>query len=424
MIQYQLQEQGLYYIGKSINQQRMNFKRSISLLFVGFSLLSGLVLSSGCQKDPDIPEEIERTVLVYMAPGDGGASDLSSFLAYNATQMETGMKSLVGANGRLLCLYDLTGKNTQLLEFTKTGRKVLIEYGEVLNTAKIETFQRVLNEVKNLAPAKGYGLILSSHGSGWLPPPTGAFRSSESPILQQSIMGTGTPLRPTMPDYGPTKAWGQHGSDWMTTEDMVAALPDNGFDFVMFDACYMASVELLYALRQKAPYFIVSPTEIMGEGFPYNQMVGQFFIANASLETGLKEACRIYFDYYNSKLGQNRAASIALIHTPALVPLATKMKSLQITLNEDSISTIQKFNRQSSYPNYDFTDAYLKSQGEGGTNQWETELNNVVLFVRHTDYFWDLKLNQCSGLSTYIPLSTSPITNAAYRETAWYKATN
>ena len=40
------------------------------------------------------------------------------------------------------------------------------------NSASPQVLKRVINDVTRLYPAKSYGLIVFSHGSGWLPPHT------------------------------------------------------------------------------------------------------------------------------------------------------------------------------------------------------------------------------------------------------------
>ena len=38
----------------------------------------------------------------------------------------------------------------------------------------------------------------------------------------------------------------QDGNNWMEIDDLAKGLPDDLFDFILFDACYMASVECTY----------------------------------------------------------------------------------------------------------------------------------------------------------------------------------
>ena len=50
----------------------------------------------------------------------------------------------------------------------------------------------------------------------------------------------------------------------MNIEDLVTILSADAvphFDFVLFDACFMQSIEVAYALRNFTDYYIGSPTE-------------------------------------------------------------------------------------------------------------------------------------------------------------------
>lgn len=61
------------------------------------------------------------------------------------------------------------------------------------------------------------------------------------------------------------RSFGQDESNWMEIDELAEALPDHVFDFIMFDACYMASTESSLCFRDKADYILASPTEVLGE---------------------------------------------------------------------------------------------------------------------------------------------------------------
>ena len=57
----------------------------------------------------------------------------------------------------------------------------------------------------------------------------------------------------------------------MDISELAAAIDGSGvrFDYLLFDACFMSSVEALYDLRRAADYIVASPCEVMAHGFPY-----------------------------------------------------------------------------------------------------------------------------------------------------------
>ncbi len=103
----------------------------------------------------------------------------------------------------------------------------------------------------SLTEAKRYSLALWSHGSAWLPPKKSSFLSNKGEL-----------------EY---KSFGQDGESELSLNDLAESLPERFFS-IAFDACFMASVEVAYALRYNVLYFLFSPTEVLPDGFPYEAM--------------------------------------------------------------------------------------------------------------------------------------------------------
>jgi hypothetical protein len=62
----------------------------------------------------------------------------------------------------------------------------------------------------------------------------------------------------------------------MELADFANAIPYK-LDFIIFDACFMGSVEVCYELKDKAEYIVASPTEILSPGFVYSSMMQHLF---------------------------------------------------------------------------------------------------------------------------------------------------
>src|SRR5690606_30603257 len=117
------------------------------------------------------------------------------------------------------------------------------------NSATAETFQTVLNDVEALTPADSYGLILFSHATGWLP--TGALLRPEAALLQMGLV----PIR--------TYTIAMDGTTELGLKEFANAIPDRFFNFIAFEACFMAGVEVLYELKDKTDYILSSSAEIL-----------------------------------------------------------------------------------------------------------------------------------------------------------------
>lgn len=42
---------------------------------------------------------------------------------------------------------------------------------------------------------------------------------------------------------------------------------------LVFDTCFMSSIEVLYEMRNSFDYIVSSPTEVLATGFPYKKKV-------------------------------------------------------------------------------------------------------------------------------------------------------
>src|SRR5690606_42061570 len=117
------------------------------------------------------------------------------------------------------------------------------------NSADPMVMKRVITDAMERFPSQSYGLILWSHATGWIPPPAGKIK---------------------------LKSFGDDQGDEMDIKELKNALPNN-LDFILFDACSMASVEVLYEIKDKAKHFIVSQCEAVANRMPYNNIVDYQF---------------------------------------------------------------------------------------------------------------------------------------------------
>lgn len=190
------------------------------------------VLLAGCEKNnPDPkPTEAARTVLVYLAADNS----LSHFALNDLKEMKAGMEGVGNANVHLLVYID-TGNSPKLVELKyKKGEGVeeLVKSYEDRNSVGVEETKEVFGDVfsNEAYKAKSYGLVYWSHGDGWIP----------NPLLSSRWIGQDT----------------GSGTNYMNISDLVSILSSAAphFDFVLFDACFMQSIEVAYALRSVFNY--------------------------------------------------------------------------------------------------------------------------------------------------------------------------
>lgn len=344
-----------------------------------------------------IPEGITdltyRTLFVYAA----GDNDLSSMVNYNLSQIKKGMDGKA-INGRVICLADIDGLPTRLLEITSDGIDTLKDYRKNLNTADPYVFKSAFEDVCKNAPSKRYGLVMWSHGSGWLP---------------------GTSTRSFGLDHGYS----------MNMNDMLEAFSGINFDYILFDACLMSSIELIYELREKTRYILASPTETTSGGYPYDVILPMLFAEDENLEDSLIKVADTYYESYKEG---GEGVTVTLSSTKGLENLANKIKELNADLTKVDRSSVQKLS-VNGQPMYDFQKTYELADKNNSVD-WKDALNKVVLREHHTDFYGIGKyiypgdpyidIKYCCGLTSYIPTKSNDNTDRAYMNTAWYKDTH
>ena len=166
-----------------------------------------------------IPTTAPRTVLIYFA----GDNSLSGYVSQNLRAIKEGIERDGLNNGNLLIYTDKQNEAPQLFQLkleADTIRQIVLEtYDSNQNSASTETLTQIIDKVQKEYPADSYGLVLWSHGTGWLP----------SDI------------------YSYLRSFGQDGkNNFMEINDLASALSKYHFDFILFDACYMSCADLLY----------------------------------------------------------------------------------------------------------------------------------------------------------------------------------
>lgn len=378
------------------------FKRLYHIILM---LCTALFVFTSCKDKYDAPQ-IEsvnnRTVLVYMLADN----NLGYFYDYDKSNIATMCQSFADKdiNGRLLVFH--AGSNMQpcLKEIYKTDTeqmckvKVLKNYPNAISTDST-TIQQVLNDVKSLAPSSNYGLVLWSHATGWLP--------------QNRLYTRGR-------QYA-TTSFGREGEHERTINiDILArSLRDTHFDFILFDACLMGNVETAYELRNVCDYIIATPTETVGEGFPYYDITPLLF----NKEIDYTSICQHYFDQVSSDA---MGGTVTLISTRALEQLAEACHKI-VSEKADEIKSlnplrIQHYDRTSTHIFYDLGH-YMQAIGDSELYpSVEEALSQAVVYKANTNSFINIKISHYSGISCYIPYSSNDdVIEEYYQQLQWYK---
>lgn len=381
-------------------------------------LMTAIIFIVGCSPEepapkPPTPDEqqpqplTESHTLMIIMQGNNG---LAEFMDSNLQRIITAYYDVPTDVGRILIFYD-RGNYTRLTElYMDDGmakQRLIEEYPTSTSTVDKEFLAGVINRMKEVAPADSYGLIMSSHGGGWVPADL-----YDVYLLGEDSRAAARPL-----------FYGQDDYDCMEIPDLVDALDQTRFKYIIFDACFMGNVEGLYDMRNAADYIIASPTEILGAGFPYENFLPLLF---ERTDHKLKEVCEAYMEYYRDTSG-----TIALIDCSKMDALAEAMRGVYAEAKSVDVSQVQAYDNFLYHLYFDLGD-YVKQVATGDTlERFNAALRDVVVYSGYTDTFFTVTgeddayvpIEEYSGLSCYILQEDDcPNTAAAWRDTAWAKA--
>ena len=381
----------------------MNKFKNIAIIFGLFALLF-----ASCFEKDEPKEETRRTIIMYLI----STNSLSTSIASDITEIEESIRLLNDMNNCRLLVYHVSySQAPYLFEIKKVkGRieRVTIKtYTDDVRSTTIERMTEVITDAIKTAPAKEYGLVLGSHASGW----------ASSLVARSNI----TP-----------RDFGEDYSNTMKLDELAEAIPNNTFNFIYADACFMGGVEVAYELKDDAKYFIGSTTEIPKDGMDYANNISCFFADDLELSI----VCDNTYQKYNQKTGSARTCTISLIDCSMLNDLALICMSMN-AIGEGTMdySILQVYKESSPYLFYDFKQYYNtfepKADEDGAKlDALKAELNDMlnktILYKAATPSIFN-RLNidseKYSGLSTYVLGSTSPdgVNENYYKTLSWYQ---
>ena len=455
----------------------MPFKKNIF-----FYLIISITLFSSCDKNEDILDDdiivknedsfsLDRTILVYM----NADNSLSSFTGDDINDMKTALAENP-SNLNLLVYEDKDSQSylwrIYLNDKGEIQQTVIRPYKDK-NASDPEWMTSVISEAFAMFPAEEKGLVLWSHGTAWLPA-SNYQTSTNATFINTDFLNTKSveqsfisfsPLKTSVSDISDSKSitvnpsedafsiisvednqeefsfsnddsrlsdvpvqfsFGDDKRREMNIWELRESLENTGlyFDFIAFDACFMASVEVAYELRNLTGDIMASVTEILGEGYPYLSIVALWTKPELSVEN----MCKAYFDFYSNN-GSKSYGSISHIKTSELENIAEKYSSIiknSSSLNNVYIDSIQSYGRiRTGFGNLFFDMAeVIKYKDFMSFESFNDALLEAIPYKNSTPYFVEKKINldAYSGISVFIPeLSSRLIYHDAYKNLQWYK---
>ena len=434
--------------------------------YIFILLVSLLAVSCEGWFCPDKNNSFDRVMILYSA----GCNSLNSSLQENIKELKTGYipgkkdkRALViishSAAGYLKYEPETSSYVIRLYQDKKKGLVAdtlkTIEAGKFLTQPAV--MKEVLGYVKDQFKSEHYGMVFSSHATGWIP--EGYYNNPVSKASEGtgvtwqarrrhfSLPEGAVPYYEPEPEDGPvmvksigeedTKYEGNVISYELSVSDFASSIPMH-MDYIIFDACLMGCIEVAYELRSVCDKVAFSPAEILQFGFNYESLASHLLEG----EPDLYSACKDYFEKYETQADRFlRSATITLVDCTKLDKLTSLCKDLvsayRTGLAGINPSQVQRFFRSYHHWYYDLEDIFVKA---GISDTEKTNLKNAldacILYKAATPSFlvyqseFDRRqisgsgffIDTYSGFSMYLPCNGNDYLDEFYKSLAWNKA--
>ena len=377
----------------------------IRFLFCALAMALTLFSCKKAEKEEIVVVKRPKTVLLYMVANNNLSYDAENSIS----RLQNGY--IPAEEGNLLVYKHCAGMDPVLLHIKKGEEGTVVADTAYRFPPRVSATKSALTQALNvtqaLFPADSYGLILWSHGTGWIPP----LASSSS--AAQEVSGS-----------APQRTFGLDGKVELEIRDLAQAIPYK-LSFMLMDACFMGGIETAYEVKDSVDYYIGSPAEILTESFPYHKIMQHIFKSTPDYAA----VCKEYYDYYNAKTGSVRSATVALMDCSKLAEVAEVAKRVFDQYGERiaslDLSLLQPYFRGSSSKYfYDLKDLVDAIADASLSAEFAAALERAVPYKASTPYFIELPIRSFCGVSTYVPGNPADTKLADYyKQYKWNQAT-
>ena len=357
-------------------------------------------------------EETRQVLLLYEA----GFNSLSADINYNLNVIRKGYLPGKGRNEDVVLVFShqtLYNRRSYTEETAPVMYRLYSRNGEPqADTLKVwpvgtpvankEVMAEVFNWVREEFPAAGYGAVLSSHATGYLPEDY----YSNSRKYEGRDRGGSVSWSRQFRSFGQEHYSAGTRTQEMEIKDLAAAIPYK-LDYILFDACLMGTVEVAWELRNVCSFVAFSPCEIPAAGFDFEHLTEHLLKPDVP---DVKAVCEDYYAAYESD--SVYGATITLVDCRRLDLLASTCRSLFDTYRSGirnlSGKNVQVYDRISGskgyYAFFDLKDM-LREAGASDTDlaSLQAALDEAIVYEAHTARFINVKLDRVCGLAMYLP---------------------
>lgn len=399
--------------------------------------LTVLLVFTSCHREdptpdptPPVPTEAENTIFVYM-PWSGSPGSLYPFFQKNLTDIKQAVESQGGLGDKHLIVFisDSPSKGSLINVKYQQGRCVddtVAVFNNTLASQQLNSanwITTVLKRVQAYAPARSYSMIVGCHGMGWIPGNSGTrSRYTTSAFRRRDV------------ERLPLTRWfggDTYKTDISTFDKGIEQSGIGKMQYILFDDCYMSTIEVAYELRHSAKHIIACPTEIMAHGMPYDLLWTE--LSKSSPDYG--SICDTFYNFYISY--SYPYGTIGVIDCSQIDGMVDIMKLINhsgnlVSVSEDDVQIMDGYQPAMFFDMGDYVRKIAKNE-TALLARFERQLSLLVPYKRNTPSFFTevrspgvgdvLPINTYSGI-TISDLSSNTMVKKVLAHSPYYKATH
>lgn len=296
--------------------------------------------------------------------------------------------------------------------------ETLYTFEDDFSSSDVDNARMVFHWINERYPARTLNVVMWSHGSGW-------------------ISGKNAPCQRSIGVDNDNNSFSNSTAAAIDVDELAMLLQEQPVKpkMLLFDACFMQTLETAYALRASADYIVASPAEIPADGAPYDLLLEHFFAKKFDAKKVVDAYCS---DYQNKRDG----VVLSMIDCSAMEQLAECSaqyipKAFERVKGESEKVFSYLPNGYSIAPKYyypDFSDANaaMKSTlAEDDYEHWRLFLERAVPYWATTGGWYsavhrkiyNVDKEVYCGVSMYVPREgeKNVFYNSDFATTEWYR---
>ena len=427
------------------------------------AVMATMLLLCACglnEDDKPAGTEADHAMIMYSA----GFNNISTYLREDLADMLSDQAYIPGKYDRKMLFFvshlpkadrnytDLTRPTVTRVYKTPKGdvrQEIVYRLDSLETLASGSSLAKVFTYISTHYNIKTMGLVVSSHGTGYLPEGYYSNPEKSGSTKARSIQAYAEPF-PEVEGEPMTKTICQEqfrldgnltGYE-MDIRHFRSNLPDKGLEYIIFDACLMGGIEVAYELRNKTKVVGFSQAEILADGLNYKKLASRLLEGD---EPSPYMVSQDYMEQYLAMSGASRSATWSLVDCRKLEPVADVCQELfskyrdkiteldpNLSRSSDKVQGYWRYMGGMDRPwFYDLYDIMVKAgANENELGRLKDAIDGTIIYKNATEEFMcnsgGFKVETFCGLSMFLPSNYLNIKQLKeyYKLTSWNQKTH